>query len=545
MVSVLFLASLFLAFVSFRKKRLRRPGLRGVVLTQLWYHTFEFCCILSVVLLFYHVLFLVATLGWRSISVERLVRMDQLLRACQSFIAARVTLGWERTLLILLVIYVLGMFHVRMVESGSVSVGFRRLRKCLHVANIALLLLCAFTIVGQEVGTPAVALELHIRDAKQEYGACRNAIKQSLADQTVGAINNRIIDQLPKPYQQVGALSAKRDEASATLRKNYLAFQAYYHAKDQNAELLLRNEETKRVAQERIAQVFKEGPTSNPETLEAQPPPTASYRQIRQAREAIDSQQSEFRRQMAEFWSSPGGKDLLTHLPKFFTSKLPPAAVRLISDAHPEIAPMVEIVSETINDTIKNQIDSAIDNLALKALNTPDTVGNSIDATAKEIGNAVTITVTPQQAKAATQQINRLQAEIETTAKAVTTLTKQGQALENAKFDRLLTELQSSSATQREAAVEALSRDGAKMSETHAQRLIEIMRNGNQRWQTGASRPPGHHCTDYEYTSVRYYAGKALQRIESSYITSNIKTEASRAESEGKHTERVTDPGWI
>jgi hypothetical protein len=111
-------------------------------------------------------------------------------------------------------------------------------------------------------------------------------------------------------------------------------------------------------------------------------------------------------------------------------------------------------------------------------------------------------------------------------------------------FEGLIVRLHSTSKSDRATAARLLS-ETPDISEAKVNSLIVIMRKGNQQWITSSYRNEGHHCTDYEYTSVRYYAATALERMKSSYVNEELVQEARRCQGESVTTKTVTDPGWI
>jgi hypothetical protein len=234
----------------------------------------------------------------------------------------------------------------------------------------------------------------------------------------------------------------------------------------------------------------------------------------------------------------------LTHFHKLITSKLPPSLAHLIAAAHPELVPALEVLSETIDDAIKFKIETAVDRVSKNATNNPTGIGSDIDGTAQRVAEDVAINVRASEAQAAVNNVNNLRAEIKAEAIATADIERSAQRLEHGKIDRILAQLRSPSASQREQAIDLLAKNSGKLSEVHIQKLRAMMR-GNQSWQTGRNRPEGHHCTDYEYKRIGYYAGRALQQIESPYVDSSLKAEAQNAESNGSFSRKVTDPGWI
>jgi hypothetical protein len=126
-----------------------------------------------------------------------------------------------------------------------------------------------------------------------------------------------------------------------------------------------------------------------------------------------------------------------------------------------------------------------------------------------------------------------------------TGLEQRGRALDNARIEDLLAQLRSADAATRERAAQELSGLGRKLTREHVNRLVDMMSTGTREWVTSQEREEGHHCTWYGYTSIKYYAGRALERMESPHVTASVSSEARRAISGGTRRERVTDPGWV
>ena len=251
MLSLVLLGAIYIAWVARKRSKLTRYGLTGHVQTKVWEHTFEYASILAAVLLLYHALLVFVQWGWQFVSVGKLVRLEGFLNSFQTFVTGTLKLSWERTLLLFLIIYVLGLLNVRLVESGAVSKSFKRFRKGLKLVNKAAVLLCAFTILGQEAGRPATTLQVHLRSTRNEFGVLRGEIKDALSPRVGKAIDHRVSDRFPVPYREVPVLAARRDDANAKLGQSYREFKEAYGVRDRNAEIVLRRSEAKQSANAR------------------------------------------------------------------------------------------------------------------------------------------------------------------------------------------------------------------------------------------------------------------------------------------------------
>ncbi len=109
--------------------------------------------------------------------------------------------------------------------------------------------------------------------------------------------------------------------------------------------------------------------------------------------------------------------------------------------------------------------------------------------------------------------------------------------------NRLISDLQSRTASTRDAAARSLSSLARSLSREQIERIIDAMRNGTQSVDTRSWRGP--HCTHYEDTAAKYYVGRLLETLDSPYITEDVRTEARRAQTTAISQRRVDDPGWI
>ncbi|RPI36321.1 MAG: hypothetical protein EHM67_12825, partial [Hyphomicrobiaceae bacterium] len=191
------------------------------------------------------------------------------------------------------------------------------------------------------------------------------------------------------------------------------------------------------------------------------------------------------------------------------------------------------------NFGLKYKIEAMVDTLAKETTANPSSAGDAVNQIAERVTSPIAVEVLSSQSKAAVHQVDLLLSELNKIDAVTTELKGEARMLEQGKYDRLLAQMTSSSGAERTQAVEDIIRDNKRLSDDQLKRLVEMMRTGNQEWVTNSYRPPGHHCTDYEYTSIRYYAAWALREVDSTRINSSIKQEAAAAESNGRSTRRV------
>ena len=116
-------------------------------------------------------------------------------------------------------------------------------------------------------------------------------------------------------------------------------------------------------------------------------------------------------------------------------------------------------------------------------------------------------------------------------------------SIENTKFDVWLEQLENEDEVIRENASIRLVDMGDRLDQRQVNRIVNFMRNSDKTYKKYLYRQS--HCSWYEYTTQKYYAAKTLSRINSPYIDSAVKQEATIAVTGGKKKERVMDAGWV
>jgi len=120
---------------------------------------------------------------------------------------------------------------------------------------------------------------------------------------------------------------------------------------------------------------------------------------------------------------------------------------------------------------------------------------------------------------------------------------KLSQAASSERASRLIKQLGNSDAQVRTKAAAELSAMGKELSRSDVNRIANLMRTGRKKWSKRLYRQS--HCTWYENTSIRYYAGRALLTMDSQYVSKDLRQEAARAQSSARSRTRRNDPGWV
>ncbi len=184
-------------------------------------------------------------------------------------------------------------------------------------------------------------------------------------------------------------------------------------------------------------------------------------------------------------------------------------------------------------------MEQAVDRVTNATIKSPENVGKVINEEKAKIVQQKTVDIpaaTSKQAEQVAKQLSRELANVKSARLKVDQLVNTG-------VSNLITQLSSSNEDVRIRASDKLSNRGEKLTKSQVNRVINIMRNGQQEWSKFLYR--GGHCTYYENTSIKYYAANSILDMNSKYINNEIRNQARSATYDGKRKVRVDDPGWI
>jgi hypothetical protein len=540
MITVLFLLAIVVALVSFRKKRGLKPHSASRSLEyKFWEYCAEFFTILSAVLLAYHVLLLLLLAGWQYLSVGTLIAIQGRLLEFQHIVAVW-KLDWTKSLLLLGVVYVLGMIYTQSIAEKTLNY-YKSVKTLSRIIYITALLLTSFTLVGTQVGPPASTLSVNLNKIRSGYGVLGRELEDVVASESTKQIYDQIARSLGRPYEQLPELSRRIDESSRKLESYYSQVRVSYRLRDAEAERTIARYNSRQTIGN-----LEEAPSGE----EKDTVPTDRHVPIETTYVAVDDARAEVRAFKAKLNSEtikvlerPGGKDIVLHIPTLLSGKAADAFLHALGDTYPVLKPVVELLKNVSNEAMKAGVKREIDNLSESAVSHPGDLERSIAEAAHRVAQLPTKEIPPKIRQEIKQEARQMEEDASRITHVQERLAMEVQSIDNATNERLVTELYSPSEDVRENAAQELSRRGDTLSQTHVDRLISAMRDGTESWETDSRREG--HCTWYTHTSVKYYAGEALENVKSPRVGPEIGAEARQAQSEGRTSERVTDPGWI
>jgi hypothetical protein len=544
MVTFCFVASLILVWYSLRRRRtLRRFGREKTLAFKFWGQTVEFSAILAVVLAWYHALLLLLSSGWEYLSAGTLLRLEHWLVTMQALLD-RYKLNWTTTLGIMLLLYWLGAMRIVWFERNTPFSIFKKTKSILHVINVLAFLLASFTLLGSEPGAAAATLEIRLQKQRTDYGVLRREVKRALAGTSTSRAFDNVMRAFPSEPSAVAKLVESIDRNADALRKSYTDTKAKYDVRDASTERLLAGYDRKQEDVERVQSVSESDSESSDHDAE-NPPDVVSEHEIEGATASLHVLEEKVSPPFLGFLKRPGAKDIALHIADLPMDKTLEVLLRPITEAYPVLKPALDVLTSTLTDAVRQPLERKLDELTPALIERPDDAESLISQAAKDLADPIPVKIPPEQIRHFQRAVGELEREAKEFETGITRMDRIARSAESHRNQTLLSRLENSEHNVRLRAAEELSSRGDKLSREEVHGLVDLMRNGREKWTTSTEREPGHHCTWYEDTTVRYYAGRALQDMKSPYLDESVRTAARRAQDEGKSRYKVTDPGWV
>ncbi|SPE33443.1 membrane hypothetical protein [Acidobacteriia bacterium SbA2] len=573
MISLVLVVSALAAVVFLlRKRALRRQGAEGRVAFGLYAYSFEFFAVLAAVLAVYHLLLLFLVFGWQYVSVGRLLWLERSLNGWRSLLS-RWTPGWIATLVILAVIYVWSLLQVRIFEAQGLLRGLKKTKTVLRIANIVLVALCSFTLLGSDAGQPVATLEIRLQTVRKEYGVLRGQVKQTALGVAANRLNDKTTEALGPRYASAPQLLDRVESGTTALRERYDGFKRKYKEPNAQVEQTLRHYEVRETARraaeaqaakltapEMVRNEHSEGvslsdagrnsgvlDTADESSFEGALPEETSFAQIRRARDGVRRFAEKFKPELIKFLSRPAGREIAVHVPALIkTGAVAETVLGQLGETYPILKPALTILTSALSDAAGKDLEKEIDKATSSIATSPESAENVLADMGKKMADSVPITVSPKSRTDVIREVAGLESEASRTDGLRAALNERANAIDTARIDQLFTNLQSRNPNTREAASEALSGMGKSLDREHANRLMKMVRSKGDYVQTRSWR--GEHCTHYEKKALKYYAGRAVEKMDSPHVTDAMRREAELAQTEqggGIEYVRDDDYGWI
>jgi hypothetical protein len=540
---LIFLAVLILTLVVYWKKRsLAQEGRNKEIFYYFLRSSLEFLFPLTIVLFFYLGLLAVISIGWQDINLQSLIRLEEGLATIHSYTS------WKLSKLMVLGlfvgIYVLGLLRLPLETRKKLYSGVEWVATWSKRAYVLFVLLCSFTLLGTQLGPVSNDLKLRIKLTRDGYADLHHQTEEALSEEVAFQLHAKTYDSFPVPYQTALKRPEEVGSRATVLQNHYAKAQSEYGVKSVKTESVLSTVEERRKAKVET-EIRLDRETSTGRATVSEPEPThLTYRKVTEAKAAITNHRQKTQGRVISFLSTVDGKKLTVQGAKVVTDLVKSGAFSHWIKTYPIAGPFIDVFFKTLDDKIKATIERTADNTARSLLQSPQTTGTMITSESSKIVSQTEIKISPETMQQAQESATKLEEELATIESAKVEVDTGIQQARNVKTEKLMAQLQSPEESVRRSAAQELSKT-TDISEAKVNQLISIMRNGSRRWVTDIDRPPGHHCTDYEYTSIRYYAASALEGMKSPHVTDKIVREARTCMSNSITTTRVTDPGWI
>lgn len=554
MITLVFVAACFLMVIALMKKRSLERQRRDRELRYYFVKSsLEFLVPLSIALAFYVGLWAVISLGWERLSLQSLISLEGALATIHSYLA-NVKLSEFVVLLGFVAIYLLGLplLPWRKQEPGvkpetreKLYAGFGQFHKWTKRLYTLFVLLCSFTLLGTQLGAPSDELKLRIKLTRDGYADLQQQAQEAVAEEVAGQLHDKVQQSFPPAYHEALKLPEKIGAQANTLRDYYAGAQREHQIKSSKAETVLAAIATRNKTVAGLPTEGRSAPATGaaPAKVDTPEQRQVSYRQINQAKTALENYRQKAGNKMLTFLNTEEGKRLAVQAPKAISDLLKSELVRSLIKAYPIAEPMVDVLADTIDEKVQAKVEKAVDNATRSLVQNPERAEAAVKSEAAAVADQTPVKQPPAAAEKAAQAGRQLQQELASVEAARAEVESGVRQAEQRKSESLIAQLKHPKESVRDSAASGLSQMGNKLSQAQVNKLVGIMRHGQQRWSKFLYRES--HCSWYEYTSVKYYAATALAGMNSPHVNQTVVSEARRSQDSSKRRERVTDPGWI
>jgi hypothetical protein len=201
------------------------------------------------------------------------------------------------------------------------------------IANMFLVALTSFTLLGSEAGQLLATLRIRLRSVRSEYGLLRRQVQETILGGALNRIHERTVAGLGPSYASAPQSLDRIETGAAALRQRYWAFQQEYQVPDAPVEQALlryeRDETARRNAEGVAARLIAaasphvsdsaparsamEGstPTVDEPAFEGALLGKASYSRLRRANEEVKRVSERIRPGLIRFLSRPAGREVV------------------------------------------------------------------------------------------------------------------------------------------------------------------------------------------------------------------------------------------
>lgn len=321
-----------------------------------------------VAMVFYHVL-LAITLFSGQISTGSLVKLEHALVSLQSYCSI-FKVPSKYAFLMLLAIYWFGF--------ATFAPAFAEWRKEAKKVYRYVAMLCCFTLLGAEVGPPALTLAVQIRRNRHEYGVLRESVRDAVGKQVIETLVQRLANAFPTPFPHDLLGVATVDKSIRRLQEDLRQIrQAGGSGKDLRSFLKKYPPPTE-VVEAPSSAAQSDGEPSD-EDIRADDLADKSYQDIKAAKDLVRAQ-----------------KDLTLELYKSVRDGLKSALLESYIKELPIVGVFHDLLFSAIDKSAKDYIDRKADAIASSMPKDRSMFGTSLAEAAREVSASIKVEVTPR-----------------------------------------------------------------------------------------------------------------------------------------------------
>jgi hypothetical protein len=358
-----------------------------------------------VAMVFYHALLLVTLFsGW--ISTGSLVKLEHASVTIQSYCSI-FKIPSRYAFLVLLAVYWLGF--------ATLAPAFADYRKRAKKVYQFVAMLCCFTLLGAEVGPPALTLAVQIRRNRHEYGVLRNSVRDAVGKQVTELLVQRIANGFPTPFPRDVNVVATVDKNIRALEDDLRQIkQAGGDGKDLRS--FLKRYPPAREAENARPTVAQRDEESVDADIKAENFADKSYEDIKASRELVQKQAEESGPQDVGLQAR---KDLTLELFKSLREGLKSVLLDSYIRELPIVGTFHDMLSSAMDKSAKDYIDREADAIAASMPKDQNAMDRSLSEAARTVSASIKVEVTPRMVARCRRPLAEWNAEV----KMVNTLT--------------------------------------------------------------------------------------------------------------------------
>lgn len=545
--AIIFFVSCFFIFLIVAKTRsLKSQGKNKQIRYHFLKSTLEFLFPFAFVMMFYSVLIIFASYFWDLIGFHSLIKIEDYLEHIYS--VTKWKLGIEIVLPLFIGIYALGLLRVISLKKRiRLYSAIDNVSKWTKRIYILFVFLCSFTILGTQLGDPSNDIKIRLKLIRDGYADIYNKTNSAISEEVAFQLYNKSTDAFPANYQSALKLTEKIGSDVGSLSSKYSHAQKEYNIKSIETESILKatNKHLDTISNLRKDITIQNEQLSDNLEISDGDLQGISCRKIKKAKDKIKAYIKNTRSKVINILSTEDGKRLSIQGAKVMSNVLKSELFSQWIKEYPIVEPVIDVFIKTADETSKSKIEEISKKSTFSIIEHPEKTQSIVVTEASKIVDDTKIKVSPEIIEKANKRVEQIAALLERIKESSNEIDTKIKDAEDTKIEEFIAQLSNSDKSIRVNGANNLSKMGKIIEREKINKIINIMRTGKKEWETDHNRPSGHHCTDYEYTSIRYYAATAINGMDSQFVTESIRNEAKGIKRSSVRSERVTDPGWV